>query len=154
MNALLVIGRIAFVAIFILSGAQKLFDISGTAAMIEAKLVVPPILIDVETRLRDLTGMPLPQLLAITAGVVEIAAGAMIAANFGTRIAAIVLILFTVAATILFHDFWSMSGAERTGNMIQAMKNLSIVGALLVLFVIGRWRPASEARETRSALRY
>jgi uncharacterized membrane protein YphA (DoxX/SURF4 family) len=47
-----------------------------------------------------------------------------------------------------------MSGAERTGNMIQAMKNLSIVGALLVLFVIGRWRPAPDARETRPAPRY
>jgi uncharacterized membrane protein YphA (DoxX/SURF4 family) len=154
MNALLVIGRIAFVAIFILSGAQKLFDISGTAAMIEAKLVVPPILIDVETRLRDLTGMPLPQLLAITAGVVEIVAGVMIAAGFGTRIAAVALILFTVAATFLFHDVWSTSGEERAGNMIQAMKNLSIIGALLVLFVIGRWRPASAVRETRPAPRY
>lgn len=154
MNTLLVIGRIAFVAIFILSGAQKLFDISGTAAMIEAKLVVPPILIDVETRLRDLTGMPLPQLLTIAAGVVEIVAGVMIAAGFATRVAAVALILFTIAATVLFHDVWSTSGEERTGNLIQAMKNLSIMGALLVLFVIGRWRPVPDGRETRPTPRY
>ena len=41
MNILLIIGRIAFVLVFILSGAQKLMDISGTAAMIEPKVPIP-----------------------------------------------------------------------------------------------------------------
>jgi uncharacterized membrane protein YphA (DoxX/SURF4 family) len=155
MNILLVIGRIAFVAIFILSGAQKLLDISGTAAMIEGKLVVPPILIDLEAKLQSLTGMPLPRLLAIVAGVVEIGGGLLIAANIGTRIAAAVLILFTAAATYLFHDFWAMTGADRAANMIHAMKNLSMMGALLVFFVIGSWRPQSYGyRDSESDSRY
>ena len=114
MNILFIVGRIAFVLIFILSGTQKLFDISGTAAMIESKLVVPPILIDLETKLQGLTGMPLPRLLAIVAGVVEIGGGLMIAANVGTRIAAVALIVFPALATYLFHDFWAMTGADRT----------------------------------------
>jgi len=155
MNILLMIGRIAFVAIFILSGAQKLLDISGTAAMIEGKLVVPPLLIDLEAKLQSLTGMPLPRLLAIVAGVVEIGGGLLIAANIGTRIAAAVLILFTAAATYLFHDFWAMTGADRAANMIHAMKNLSIMGALLVFFVIGSWRPSSYGyRDSESDSRY
>ena len=41
MNILLIIGRLAFVAIFVLSGAQKLMDIGATAAMIAPKVVVP-----------------------------------------------------------------------------------------------------------------
>ncbi len=147
MNILLVIGRIAFVLIFVLSGAQKLLDISGTAAMIEGKLVVPPLLIDLETQLQSMTGQPLPRLLAMVAGVVEISGGLLIAANIGTRVAAIALILFTAAATYLFHDFWAMSGADRSANMIHAMKNLSIMGALLMLFVIGSWRPSPQGND-------
>lgn len=154
MNILLVVGRVAFVLIFILSGARKLLDISGTATMIEGKLLVPPILIDLETQLQGLTGMPLPRLLAIVAGGVEIAGGLLIAVNIGTRIAAATLILFTAAATYLFHDFWTMSGPDRAANMAHAMKNLSIMGALLVFFVMGSWRPQSYGRDSDSDSRY
>jgi uncharacterized membrane protein YphA (DoxX/SURF4 family) len=151
MNILFIVGRIAFVLIFILSGVQKLFDISGTAAMIESKLIVPPILIDLETKLQGLTGMPLPRLLAIVAGVVEIGGGLMIAANVGTRIAAVALIVFTALATYLFHDFWAMTGADRTANMVQAMKNLSMIGALIIFFVLGPWRPATNGYRDRNS---
>ncbi|MDT3686222.1 MAG: DoxX family protein [Pseudorhodoplanes sp.] len=151
MNILFIVGRIAFVLIFILSGAQKLFDISGTAAMIESKIVVPPILIDLETKLQGLTGMPLPRLLAIVAGVVEIGGGLMIAANVGTRIAAAALIVFTALATYLFHDFWAITGTDRTANMVQAMKNLSMIGALIIFFVLGTWRPATSGDRDRDS---
>lgn len=155
MHILLIVGRVAFVLIFLLSGAQKLLDLPGTSAMIEAKLVVPPILIDVETQLQSLTGMPLPKILAIVAGAVEVVGALMIAANIGTRVAAVALIIFTAAATYLFHDFWTMSGADRTANMVHALKNLSMMGALLVFFVIGAWRPGmSGYRDGRPEPRY
>jgi uncharacterized membrane protein YphA (DoxX/SURF4 family) len=155
MNILFIIGRVAFVLIFILSGVLKLWDIAATAAMIESKLVVPPILIDLETKLQSLTGMPLPKLLAIVAGVVEIGGGILIAINIGTRAAAAVLILFTAATTYLFHDFWTMTGADQSANMIHAMKNVSIMGALLVLFVLGPWTPqGAGSRDRDSDSRY
>jgi uncharacterized membrane protein YphA (DoxX/SURF4 family) len=144
MNILLIVGRIAFVAIFVLSGAQKLLDISGTAAMIAPKIVVPAQLAGVAAQLEGLTAMSTPQLLAILAGVVELAGGLLIAANIGTRAAALLLIVFTAATIFWFHDFWNMAGAERVNNMIHALKNLSLIGALLMLFVIGSWRPSSE----------
>jgi putative oxidoreductase len=146
MNMLLIAGRIAFVLVFIFSGGQKLVDLSATTAMIESKLLVPPLLIDLETQLQGLTGLPLPRLLAILAGVVEIVAGLMIAANIGTRIAAAVLILFVAIATYLFHDFWAMAGAEQSNHIAHALKNLSIIGALLVFFVIGPWQQAAYGR--------
>jgi len=144
MNILLIVGRIAFVAIFVLSGAQKLLDISGTAAMIAPKIVVPAQLAGVAAQLEGLTAMSTPQLLAIAAGVVELAGGLLIAANIGTRAAALLLIVFTAATIFWFHDFWNMAGAERVNNMIHALKNLSLIGALLMLFVIGAWRPSSD----------
>lgn len=146
MNVLLIVGRIAFVIIFILSGAQKLTDIGGTAAMIAPKLVIPPALADVAAQLEALSGMALPNLVAIAAGVVELAGGLMIAANIGTRIAAVLLLVFTVAATFWFHDFWNMTGPDRLNNMIHAMKNLSICGAFLMLAGTGAGRYAMDGR--------
>lgn len=148
MNILLILGRIAFVVIFILSGAQKLLDIGGTAAMIAPKIVVPAQLAGLASQLESLTGMQMPQLIAIAAGVVELAGGLMIAANIGTRVAALLLIVFTAAATFWFHDFWNMAGPERVNNMIHALKNLSLMGALLILFVLGPWRPGQDQQSS------
>jgi uncharacterized membrane protein YphA (DoxX/SURF4 family) len=49
-----------------------------------------------------------------------------------------VLILFVIAATFYFHDFWNQSGADARNNLIHALKNLSIIGALLIIVGIGR----------------
>jgi uncharacterized membrane protein YphA (DoxX/SURF4 family) len=146
MNILFFIGRLAFVLIFIFSGAQKLMDIGATASMIAGKVTIPAQLSSVAAQLESASGMKVPQLLAVLTGVVELVGGLMIAVNIGTRFAAILLIAFTAAATFYFHDFWTMTGDARADNMVHAMKNLSIMGALLVFFVIGAWRPFEDAR--------
>ena len=92
-------------------------------------------------QLEAATGMTTPTMLAILAGVIEVGAALMIAANIGARAGAVLLILFTIAATWHFHSFWTMEGADRQANMIQALKNLSLIGGLLVVFAIGSWRP-------------
>lgn len=144
MNVALVIGRILFVLVFILSGAQKLMDISGTATLIGSKVVLPELVTAYTPQLEAATGMTTPTMLAITVAVVEIGAALLIAANFGARFGAVLLILFTLAATWYFHPFWTMTGAEREANMINALKNLSLIGGLLVIFVVGRWQPGYE----------
>jgi uncharacterized membrane protein YphA (DoxX/SURF4 family) len=147
MPILFTAGRVLFVLIFILSGAQKLWDISGTAAEIAKKFTVPPAFVEFAAQLQTMTGMQTPQLLAIFCGVVEIVAALMIIFNFATRLATLALILFTIAATYYMHDFWNQLGPERLDNMVHALKNLSIVGGLLVLFALGSWRPAAEHEE-------
>jgi putative oxidoreductase len=141
MNILFIVGRIAFVLVFILSGAQKLMDISATAAMIEPKVVIPELIVPYIAQLETATSMKMPNILAIAAGVVEIAAALMIAFGFGVRFATVILILFTAATIYYFHSFWTMEGTARTENMIHALKNLSLIGGLLVLFVLGSWKP-------------
>ena len=142
MNILLVIGRIALVLIFMISGGEKLMDISATAADIAAKVAIPAALSGLAAQISSATGMTIPQLLAIATGVIEVAAALMIAANIGTRVGAFLLIVFTLVATFYFHDFWNMAGAARIDNVTHALKNLSIIGGLLVMFVLGPWRPA------------
>jgi uncharacterized membrane protein YphA (DoxX/SURF4 family) len=138
------VGRVLFVLIFVISGAQKLWDISGTAAEIAAKFTVPAALAGLAAQAEAMTGMQTPQLLAIFFGAVELVAGLMIVFNFGTRFAALALILATLVATYYFHDFWNQAGPERLDNMIHVLKNLSIVGGLLVFFALGSWRPERE----------
>jgi len=147
MPIIFTLGRVLFVVIFLLSGATKLWDIPGTAAMVAAKVTVPAALAGLAAQAETMTGMQTPQLLAILYAAGEIIAGLMIVFNFGTRLAALALILLTIAATYYFHDFWNQAGPERLDNMAHALKNLSIVGGLLVFFALGSWRPFSEREE-------
>ena len=88
--------------------------------------------------------MSMPQMLAIAAGAVELICGIMIALNFGARFFAIVLILFVARATFYYHDFWNQTGADARNNLVHALKNLSLIGAL---FMIAGYRKVSHAGE-------
>lgn len=141
MHILFAIARVLLVLIFILSGAMKLLDIPGTTAQIQAAVTTPDMLQDFVAQVEAVTSMKWPQLLAITAGVVEVVGGLLIAFNIATSAAATVLVLFTLVSTYYFHAFWSMSGEAMQNNMAHALKNLSIIGGLLTYVVLGSWRP-------------
>jgi putative oxidoreductase len=141
MHILFAIARVLLVLIFVLSGVMKLLDISGTAAQIQPVVTIPDMLQDFVTQIEEATSMKWPQLLAILAGVIEVVAALLIAFNIGSRGAAVVLALFTLVTTFYFHAFWNMSGDLMQANMIHALKNLSIIGGLLIMVVLGSWRP-------------
>ena len=143
MPALVTIGRILFSVLFVLSGALKLMNVSATAQMTQ-KIVLPAIVAPYTAQLESLTGMPMANILAIAAGAIEVICGVMIALNFGARFFAIILALFVVAATFYFHDFWNQTGAEATNNMVHALKNLSLIGALLMIAGTGRRAKVAE----------
>lgn len=131
---MLTLGRILFAVLFILSGATKLFDIAATAQDISAKVVIPAMLTTYTSQLEAAVQMPMEQILAITAGVIELVCGLMIALNFGARFFAIVLVFFVIAATYYGHNFWDAPAApDRMNNIIHTLKNLSLIGALLMI---------------------
>src|SRR5215470_12753716 len=133
MNAAFTLGRIALVAIFIISGAEKLLDIaagtSTTATQIQSKLTIPPMLADATAQIEATLNMPIWQVLAIVVAVIEVLGGLLIAFNVLTRTMAVILLLYTAVATFFFYDFWNMTGADRSNNITHALKNLSIMGA-------------------------
>jgi putative oxidoreductase len=137
MPAFVTLGRVLFSVLFVVSGALKLMNLSATAQM-TAKIALPAIVAPYTAQLETITGMPMAQLLAIASGAVEVICGVMIALNFGARFFAIILILFVATATFYFHDFWNQTGAEATNNMIHALKNLSLIGALFMIAGSGR----------------
>lgn len=137
-------GRILFAVLFIVSGVFKLYDISATAKDIADKVIIPAVLTAYTSQIESFVGMPMPQILAIAAGSLELICGIMIALNFGVRFFAILLIFFVFATTYYFHDFWTQSGPESRNNMVHALKNLSIIGALFMIVGYGRTPRALE----------
>ena len=115
MPAFITFGRVLFAVLFIFSGASKLLDLTATAQMTE-KIVLPAALATYTSQLEGITGMAMPQMLAIATGALELICGLMIALNFGARFFAIMLILFVAAATFYFHDFWNQTGADARNN--------------------------------------
>ena len=138
MPAFVTFGRILFAVLFLYSGATKLFGIAATADFIAAKVTIPALLMPYTTQLEGITGMPTPQMLAIAVGSFEIIAGLMIAFNLAARFFAILLIIFVAAATFYFHDFWNQSPPDNAKSLVDALKNLSLIGALFVIAGIGR----------------
>jgi putative oxidoreductase len=143
MPAFITFGRILFAVLFIFSGGSKLLDLTATAQMTE-KVVIPALLAPYTSQLSDLTGMTMPMMLAIAAGSVELICGIMIALNFGARFFAILLIFFVGAATFYYHDFWNQTGPDARNNLVHALKNLSIIGALFMIAGYGRGARAVE----------
>ena len=144
MPAFITFGRVLFAVLFIFSGAAKLLDLTATAQMTE-KIVFPAALATYTSQLEGITGMAMPQMLAIAAGSLELICGIMIALNFGARFFAILLILFVIGATFYYHDFWNQTGPDARNNLVHALKNLSIIGALFMIAGYGRTSRTVEA---------
>jgi putative oxidoreductase len=138
MPAFVIFGRVLFAALFIYSGATKLFGIQATADAIAAKVILPALVAPYASQLETATGMQLPQLLAIASGAFEILAGLMIALNFGVRFFATLLIIYVLIVTYYFHDFWNQTPPDNGKTLVDALKNLSLIGALFMLVGYGR----------------
>ena len=82
-------------------------------------------------------GMPAPQLLLIGAIVFLIAGSLSVIAGCQARIGAVLLLTFLVLASYYFHPFWKLEGQAQQEQMIQFMKNLSMMGAMLFIMANG-----------------
>ena len=123
-------GRILIALIFILSGFSKIGGFSGTVGYIASK------------------GLPLPQLAAIGAMMIELGGGILLVLGWKTRWAAAALLLFTALAALLFHNFWAMPPDQAQNQMIHFMKNISMMGGLLYVVTYGSG-PLSLDRDER-----
>jgi uncharacterized membrane protein YphA (DoxX/SURF4 family) len=138
MPAFVTFGRILFAVLFIYTGAIKFFPLQATADFIAGKIVVPDAIAPYAKQIETATAMTTPQLLAIAAGGLEIIAGLMIALNFGARFFALLMIIYIAASTVLFSDFWNQAAPDNAAVVVDALKNLSIIGALFMIMGFGR----------------
>ena len=112
-------GRILITAIFLNSGYEKITGFAAVSAMM-AKM-----------------GMPMADLLLAGAIVCEIGGGLMVLLGWNACWGALLLIVFTVPATLMFHNFWAVDAAQYQNQFNHFMKNLAIVGGLLCIMAMG-----------------
>jgi putative oxidoreductase len=144
MPAFVTFGRALFALIFIYLGAAKLFGIDATTDAIAAKVTIPALLAPYTSQLEAMTGMSTFKMLAIAVGGFEVIAGIMIAINFAARFFAILLIFVVAAATFYYYDFWNQAPPDNGKTLVDALKNLSIIGALFMIAGYRR-RPSNPA---------
>jgi putative oxidoreductase len=72
---------------------------------------------------------------ALAAGAIAVELGGGVALLLGlfARQAAVALILFTIAATLMFHNFWTAPEAQVVQQTINFLKNLGLIGALALI---------------------
>lgn len=122
-------GRILIALIFVLSGFGKITGFEGAVGYIASK------------------GLPLPQLAAVGAIIVELGGGIMLVLGWKARWAAAAMLAFTAVAALIFHNFWAVPADQAQGQMIHFMKNISILGGLLYVVVHGSGPLSVDGRE-------
>lgn len=124
-NVVLLIGRIALAAIFLMSGVGKILDFAGT-----------------QEYMRSHGMTTLTPLLLLAAIAFELAGGLSLILGVKARIGAILLLIFIVIASYYFHDFWTIPSdqPDHRNQMIHFLKNVSIMGGLLMVVGFGPGR--------------
>jgi|SRR6185295_223431 len=110
----LLIGRILIAALFLIAAYNKLKGLGGSTAYF--------------TKL----GLPGPSIAAPAVAIFEALVGVLILVGFKTRLVALAVAVFVVAAALIAHTNFA------DGNQLNHfLKNLAIAGGLLALFVSG-----------------
>lgn len=125
-------GRILLAYMFIPAGYAKLTNISGTAGYVASG------------------GLPFPSLMAVLAGLLELLGGIALVLGWQVRWAGLALALFTLAAGVLFHAYWSAPEAQQMVAQLLFLKNISIAGGMLVVSALGAGPLSLDARRQQA----
>jgi len=115
-------GRVLLAAIFVISGFGKLTGFEGTVDHIAQK------------------GLPIPQVLALISILIELGGGVALLLGWKARWAALAFTVFLIVITPIFHGFWGISPEQAMAQQINFMKNVSILGGMMLLFAFGPGR--------------
>ncbi len=113
----LLAARILLSLIFVVAGIDKIFNWEGMAQFMASK------------------GMPVAFFFLAGAIVVEVFGGLSLLLGVKARIGAWALFLFLIPTTLIFQNFWS--GGSLMGQILEFLKNLSIMGGLLAVAIAG-----------------
>ena len=117
---MMLVGRIAIAALFLIPGIRKLLAVAGTAGYF-AKL-----------------GFPMPEVMVWVAILVEVGGAVLLIVGWQARRIAWLLILFVLIATLMAHRFWEFGdAAQYAAQMNNFLKNVAVIGGLLFIAAFG-----------------
>ena len=117
---------------------QSLFHIAGQLLL--AFLFIATGILNAATKFQQhldrmiAAGVPLARPALIAGFAFQVTGGAMLALDYRTDVAAAMLIVFTVAATAIFHRYWQIEDPLRRHLALSfVFNNVGIVGGLLLV---------------------
>lgn len=128
-DTLALVGRILLAWLFVPAGWGKIAGFAGTAGYIASK------------------GLPMPEVLAAAAIVVELGFGLLLLVGWQTRWAALGLAIFVAVITPIFHGYWAMPEAQQMMQKQAFGKNIAIVGGFLAYAAFGAGRFSLDGRK-------
>ena len=127
----MLIARVLLALMFLLAGLSKFGGLEGTAGYIASK------------------GLPMAQVLAVATAALEVIAAVMLIVGWQARWAALALAAFTLLASVIFHNYWALPADQQMMQQLMFMKNLSVVGGLLAVFVFGAGTLSLDGRRVK-----
>jgi putative oxidoreductase len=116
------LARILLAIIFIKSGFGKIGGFENVVAAIGGK------------------GIPLPQVAAAITIAIELLGGLLLLVGWKARWAALLIFLWLIPTTLLFHNFWAVPPEQYMNQQNHFLKNVAIMGGLLMVWAFGPGR--------------
>jgi putative oxidoreductase len=108
-------GKLLLCQFFLLSGFSKIFRNKMMVEYATSK------------------NLPMPAISVILAAVIELGGALSVIIGYHLAITSLLLFVYLIPTSLIFHNFWAASETEKQNQFINFMKNLAIMGGLLLL---------------------
>jgi len=130
-SLLMLLARCMLCAVFLAAAIHKILHWEATSTQLEQ------------------LGLEMIPLLLAGAIAVEIVGALSLLVGSWTRTGAFVLLLFLVPTTLLFHDFWTLTGEAMSEQLHLFLTNCGLIGGLLYVVANGPGRFSRDHRHHR-----
>ena len=113
------VGRLLIVALFLPAGLGKIAGFEGTLGYFAS------------------LGIPAPVFALVATIVIEVLGSIALIVGFQTRIVAVIMAIFTLAAAVTGHAYWAAPADAAFIAQLLFFKNIAVMGGLLVLASTG-----------------
>ncbi|MFU2319265.1 DoxX family protein [Rahnella sp. PCH160] len=122
---IMVIARVLITPLFLYSGTGKIINFTDNV---------------LKTPFGDTL---IGRLMIVFATIIEV--GGSIAFIFGYKIKemSLIWIFYTFLTSVMFHQFWTFSGTQQAGQIVQFTKNMSICAGLLMFYLFSLNKPSA-----------
>lgn len=118
-SVLNLVGRLLIVALFLPAGLGKIAGFEGTLGYFAS------------------LGIPAPVFALVATIVIEVLGSIALIVGFQTRIVAVIMAAFTLAAAVTGHAYWASPSDAAFIAQLLFFKNIAVMGGLLVLASTG-----------------
>ena len=123
------LGRLLIAAMFLPAGLAKMNAFEGTAGYFAS------------------LGLPMPTVALVIAIVVEVLGSIALIVGYQTRAVALVMAIFTLAASFAGHAFWNSPADQMRVMQLMFFKNIAVIGGFLILASAGAGKFSIDARK-------